>query len=180
MQRKCHTCLCRTCLSVCGNCAECKEKITYCENYNGFEQMNIFSMQQEMPCQGAPRHPIEYYGLTNERVEELKKLIQSGRYASLVSQTAYAANKTIAGYIILSVKENKSYDVLRVKWELKEMERIPYCRTDFYGIRRYFYGLFDKELKKLEGGKIDLIKFDLWDFESTGGNQKERNSMDEL
>ena len=24
-----------------------------------------------------------------------------------------------------------------------------YCRTDFYGIRRYFYSLFDKELRRI-------------------------------
>ncbi len=106
-------------------------------------------MPQEQPYQGIPRHPIEYYGLTDERVEELEKLIRSGRYASRASQAAHRANKDIAEYILLSVTKNKSYDVLRVKWELKEMERIPYCRTDFYGIRRYFYHLFDLELRRI-------------------------------
>lgn len=149
MRRICHACLCRTCVTVCGKCAECKGKITYCEDYNGFEQMSIFNMPQEPQYQGTPRHPLAYYGLTDERVEELEKLIQSGRYTSLASQTAHTANETIAEYIILSIKENKSYDALRVKWELKEMEQIPYCRTDFYGIRRYFYSLFDKELRRI-------------------------------
>ena len=149
MRRKCHTCLCRTCLNICGKCAECKEKITYCENYDDFEQMSIFDMTQEPKCHGTPRHSLAHYGLTDERVEELEKLIQSGRYASLASQAAHTANETIAECILLSAKENKSYDALRVKWELKEMERIPYCRTDFYGIRRYFYSLFDKELRRI-------------------------------
>ena len=149
MNRKCRTCLCRTCLNVCGKCAECKEKITYCEDYDGFEQLSIFGMTQEPQYQGTPRRSLAYYGLTNERVEELEKLIQSGRYASVVHQAAHTANETIAEYILLSVTQNKSYDALRVKWELKEMERIPYCRTDFYGIRRYFYSLFDKELRRI-------------------------------
>lgn len=149
MRGKCNNCLCRTCITVCGKCVECKEKTTYCENYNGFEQMSIFGIPQEPQYHGTPRHPIEYYGLTDERVEELEKLIQSGRYDALASQAAHRANETIAEYILLSVTQNKSYDALRVKWELKEMERIPYCRTDFYGIRRYFYSLFDKELRRI-------------------------------
>ena len=100
--------------------------------------------------QKTPRYPLKHYGLTKKRVEELEKLIQSGRYASLASQAAHRSNETIAEYILLSVTQSKSYDALRVKWELKEMDRIPYCRTDFYGIRRYFYYLFDLEVRKEE------------------------------
>jgi len=149
LRRKCHNCLCRTCLTVCGKCVECKEKITYCENYNGFEQISIFCAPQEPRHHRTPRHSIEYYGLTDERVAELEKLIQSGRYASLASQAAHTANEMIAEYILLSITQNKSYDALRVKWELKEMEQIPYCRTDFYGIRRYFMAIFDKEMRRI-------------------------------
>lgn len=149
MRRKCHTCLCRTCLKVCGKCTDCRAKIEYCEDYSGFRQLSIFCAPQEPQYQGAPRHPIEYYGLTDERVAELEKLIQSGRYASVARQTAYTANKDIAEYILLSVTQNKSYDALRVKWELKEMERIPYCRTDFYGIRRYFFSIFNEKMKEI-------------------------------
>ena len=148
MRRRCHTCLCRTCLTVCGKCAECKEKVTYCENCNGFEQMSIFGIPQEPPYQGTPRHPIEYYGLTDERVAELEKLIQSGRYSYLASQAAHRANETIAEYLIMSIAENKSYDALEKMWARGKIERIPYGKTNFYGIRRYFYSLFDKELKK--------------------------------
>lgn len=80
---------------------------------------------------------------------QLTEYIQSGRYASLASQAAHRANEMIAECILLSVKENKSYDALRVKWELKEMERIPYCRTDFYGIRRYFFSIFNEKMKEI-------------------------------
>ena len=149
MRRRCYTCICRICLSVCGKCTDCKGKRESCEDYNGFWQESIFDIPQEQQYQGAPRHPIEYYGLTDERVDELEKMIRSGRYDHLASQAAHVANEAIAEYILLSVTQNKSYDVLRVKWELKEMERIPYCRTDFYGIRRYFYSLFDKELRRI-------------------------------
>ena len=149
MRRKCRTCLCRTCLTVCGKCVDCKAKTKFCEDYNGFWQESIFNEPQEPQYQGAPRHSLEYYGLTDERVEELERLIQSGGYASLALQVAQRANKGIAEYILLSVTQNKSYDALRVKWELKEMERIPYCRTDFYGIRRYFYHLFNEKMKEI-------------------------------
>lgn len=149
MRTKCHTCLCRTCVAVCGKCAKCKEKITYCENYNGFEQMSIFDIPQEPTYQGTPRHPLKYYGLTRKRVEELEKLIQSGRYASLASQSAHTANEMIAEYLIISIAENKSYDALEKMWARGEIERIPYGKTDFYGIRRYFMSIMDKEMRRI-------------------------------
>lgn len=148
MNTKCHTCPCRTCLNVCGKCLECKEKMELCENYAGFQQMSIFDAQPTQ-SRSAPRRSWEYYGLTNERVNELKSMIQSGGYANLALQAANKANKDIAECLLLSVFQNKSYDTLRVKWELKEMEQIPYCRTDFYGIRRYFMSLFDKEMRRI-------------------------------
>lgn len=148
MQRRCYTCLCRTCMNVC-KCEGCKGKIESCENYSGFRQLDIFYVPQEPQYQSVPRHSWQYYGISKERYRQLTEYIQSGRYAALASQAAHRANETIAEYILLSVKQNKSYDALRVKWELKEMERIPYCRTDFYGIRRYFYSLFDKELRRI-------------------------------
>lgn len=149
MRRKCHTCLCRTCLNVC-KCEGCTKKKESCERYRGFRQLSIFDTSREPQYQLAPRHSWKYYGISKERYRQLTEYIRSGRYASLASQAAHTANKDIAEYILLSVTQNKSYDALRVKWELKEMERIPYCRTDFYGIRRYFYYLFDLEVRKEE------------------------------
>lgn len=102
-------------------------------------------------CPKAPRRPLGYYGLTDERVRELESLIRSGgAYAAMASQAAHAANETIAEYILTSVRENKSYDALSVKWDLGERERMPYGKTDFYGIRRYFFSIFDKELRRRE------------------------------
>lgn len=147
MRRKCHTCLCWTCLNTCCGRKNCTGKKDVCENYKGFRQLSIF----EPPPQSnsVPRHSWEYYGITKPRFRQLTEYIQSGKYASLASQAAHTANKDIAEYILLSATQNKSYDALRVKWELKEMEQIPYCRTDFYGIRRYFYHLFDLEVGRI-------------------------------
>lgn len=148
MRRKCNTCLCRTCLNVCGKCSGCKEKIESCENYNGFRQINIFETKQQQ-SKSSPRHSWKYYGIDKKRYNQLVEYVRSGRYAALASYSANMANKTISMYILLSVKENKSYDALKAKWELREMEQIPYCRTDFYGIRRYFFSILDKELRRI-------------------------------
>ena len=113
------------------------------------EQWGKMEMLQKLQYHSVPRHSWQHYGISKERYRQLTEYIWSGRYASLASQAAHTANETIADYILLSVTQNKSYDALRVKWELKEMERIPYCRTDFYGIRRYAIHLFDLEMKKI-------------------------------
>lgn len=149
MHTKCHTCICRTCLKTCCDRKNCPGKKEVCENYSGFRQMSIFDAPQELQYHSVPRHSWQYYGIDKARYRQLAEYIQSGRYASAASQAAHTANKDIAEYILLSVTQNKSYDALRVKWELKEMERIPYCRTDFYGIRRYFFSIFDKELRRI-------------------------------
>ena len=149
MRRKCHTCLCRTCLNTCCNRKECPGKKTECKRYSGFRQLSIFDTLHEPQCHSAPRHSWQHYGISEERYRQLTEYIQSGRYASLASQAAHRANETIAEYILLSVTQNKSYDALRVKWELKEMERIPYCRTDFYGIRRYFFHIMNQKMKEI-------------------------------
>lgn len=148
MCRKCHTCLCRTCLNVC-KCEGCTGKKESCERYSGFRQLSIFDTPQEPHHHSVTRHSWQHYGISEERHRQLTEYIQSGRYAAVARQAAHTANKDIAEYILLSVTQNKSYDALRVKWELKEMERIPYCRTDFYGIRRYFFSIFDKELRRI-------------------------------
>ncbi len=113
------------------------------------EQWGKIDETPKQQYRSVPRHSWQHYGITKERYGQLTEYIRSGRYASLASQAAYTANETIAEYILLSVTQNKSYDALRVKWEMKEMERIPYCRTDFYGIRRYFMSLFDKEMRRI-------------------------------
>ena len=148
MRRKCCSCLCITCLYVC-KCKSCTGRVKSCEDYNGFRQIGIFDPPQRPKHHSAPRHPWEHYGITKVRYRQLTEHIKSGRYTSVACQAAHRANETIAEYILLSVTQNKSYDALRVKWELKEMEQIPYCRTDFYGYRRYFYHLFNEKMKEI-------------------------------
>lgn len=149
MRRKCNTCLCQTCLNICCDRKVCEGKKETCESYCNFRQVCIFDMSQEPQYHGVPRYPLEYYGLTKERVEELEKLIQSGKYAPLASYVAHTANETMSEYILLSITKNLSYEGLEKLWGRGEIEHMPYGRTDFYGIRRYFFSCLDKEMKRI-------------------------------
>jgi len=145
MRRKCHTCLCRTCLNVC-KCEGCTGKKELCERYSGFRQLSIFDTPQDPQYHSAPRHSWQHYGISKERYRQLTEYIQSGRYTSLASQAAHTANETIAEYLIKSIVENKSYDKLEFD---DKLGRICYGRTDFYGCRRYFIACFDKEMRRI-------------------------------
>lgn len=148
MRRKCHTCLCRTCLNICCDRKECTGKKTECKRYSGFRQLSIFE-PPEPKYQKAPRYSWQHYGITEERCRQLTEYIQSGRYAAIASQAAHTANKMIAEYIIKSVKENLSYEGLQRLWDLRKIERMACGRSDFYGYRRYFFSCFDKELRRI-------------------------------
>lgn len=115
-------------------------------------QLNIFMflMQEPPKYRKAPRYPLSHYNLTKADIKRFDKMIRSGGiYYSLASQAAHTAVPDIAEYILLSVTKNLSYEGLQTLWELKEIERMACCRTDFYGYRRYFYHLFDLELRRI-------------------------------
>ena len=149
MRIKCHTCLCRTCLKTCCDRKSCTGKKEVCENYRGFRQMSIFEPPLQPRYQSAPRHSWKYYGISKARESQLTEYIQSGRYASLASQAAHRADKDAAGYILLSIKQNLSYDALEKLWARGEVDRIPCSRTGFYYTKKYFYHLFDLEVRRI-------------------------------
>lgn len=149
MRTKCHTCLCRTCLNTCCDRKNCTGKKEDCENYSSFRQMSIFEPPPQPQYQSAPRRSWQHYGISVERYRQLTEYIQSNRYASVARQAAHTANKDIAEYLLLSVTENLSYDELQKMWELKKIERMACCRTDFYGYRRLFYSIMDRELRRI-------------------------------
>lgn len=93
-----------------------------------------------------PRYSWGHYGLDKAQQKELTARIRSGKYDRIVNYAAYEANEQIALYLIKSVVENKSYD--RLEYDSK-LGRIACGRSDFYGIRRYFYYLFSL---KVNGG----------------------------
>lgn len=84
------------------------------------------------------------YGITRERVKELKKLCCLPENASQTRCAAHRASEMLSEYILLSVRENLSYDDLEFN---SRLGRIPCGRTDFYGYRRLFFHLFDKMIR---------------------------------
>lgn len=148
MCKKYRGCLCQTCLNICCDRKNCMGKVDVCKNYRGFQQISIFKPPPPQ-YQAAPRYSWQYYGISKERYRQLTEYIQSGRYTSVARQAAHTANKDIAEYLIMSVVENLSYDELQKRWELKKIERMACCRTDFYGYRRLFYSLMDRELRRI-------------------------------
>lgn len=149
MRTKCHTCLCRTCMEVCCDRKNCPVKKESCENYRGFRQISIFEQPPQMKYQSTPRHSLSYYGISKAREKQLTEYIQSGRYTTVARQAAHIANKDIAEYLIMSIVQDLSYDDLERMWTLKEIERIPVGRSDFYGWRRYYMHIFDRELRRI-------------------------------
>lgn len=96
---------------------------------------------------GNIRLPLSAYGITSERHKELVEIVRSGRYAGMVLDAALKADRLAAGHIIMSVRENASYETLEAKQAAGKIERIALGRTDFYGARRLFFHYLDMALK---------------------------------
>lgn len=67
---------------------------------------------------------------------------------SKILKAACKGLEAISPWILLSVRQGNSFDTLAVRWELGEIEKPPFCRTDFYSCRRRFFANLDKELKE--------------------------------
>lgn len=146
MSRKCHNCICCTCLNACCDRKNCKGKRKFCKDYSGFRQLSIFHELPKPQYRAAPRASWEEYGLSDKAYrKELYIMCRSKKYENLVRQAAYKANAEIAEFLIKSVMEDKSYENVEYA---EELGRIPCGRTDFYGYRRLFYHLFDLDNMK--------------------------------
>ncbi len=143
----CKKCVCNKCINNC-RCQFCSGSIKECDHKNVFEQISMFP-QKKM----ARFFTWDDYGISKKRYKELKQICQSGKYDALVRSVVHTAAPDIKVYIYLSVTKNMSYRALEAKWELGEMERMPYNHNDFYGYRRLFYHLFDERIRK-NGGRI--------------------------
>ena len=86
------------------------------------------------------------YGLTGRRAKELLKECHAGKYGAQVRSAAHTAAPQIEMYIILSITKNLSYEGLQRLWELREIERMACCRTDFYGHRRHALAILNNML----------------------------------
>lgn len=94
------------------------------------------------------------YGITPERLNELIEIVRSGQHDDLVLSAAHKADESAAGHIIMSVKENASYEALEAKQAAGKIKRIALGRSDFYGIRRLFFHYLDCAQKELQGVPI--------------------------
>ena len=101
-----------------------------------------------MEHQRAPRLGYGEYEISRERYLELCNGCAEGKYSPETLKEACRGFEFIKPWIILSVTKRKSYDALKIKWQLKEIERMPCCRTDFYGWRRKFYHNLDVILRE--------------------------------
>lgn len=88
------------------------------------------------------------YGISKERLKELQEIVRSGKYESVVLSAAHEADEKAAEHIILSVKENASYETLEAKHALGKINMVPLGRTDFYGARRLFFHYLNCSLKE--------------------------------
>lgn len=150
---RCRFCLCRSCMNTCSNCGECNAAVKSCERHREFKQLNLFDSPQPQRKKLIRDYTWQDYGISKARYRELRDICRSGKYDALVRQSAHRAAPDIEWYIYLSVVKNKSYRALEVKWDLGEMERMPYNHNDFYGYRRLFYYLFDERIR--ENGEIN-------------------------
>lgn len=88
------------------------------------------------------------YGIGKQRLAELQDGCRAGIYPPEILKVACKGLEAISPWILLSVRQGKSFDTLAVRWELGEIEKPPFCRTDFYSCRRRFFANLDKELKE--------------------------------
>lgn len=91
----------------------------------------------------------EDYGITPERLNELIEIVKSNKHDAVVLSAAHRADEKAAGHIIMSVKENASYEALEAKQAAGKIERIALGRSDFYGTRRLFFHYLDDALREM-------------------------------
>ncbi len=99
----------------------------------------------------------EDYGITPERLHELTGIVRSEKYDSMVLSAARKADESAAGHIIMSVKENVSYETLEARQAAGKIERIALGRSDFYGVRRLFFHYIDIALSEIQAGKSEEV-----------------------
>lgn len=119
------------------------------ENQDKIQQYNREYWERVAERKVNIRDAWRDYGITPERLEELKEAVKSDKYSSVVFSAAHMANKEAATHIILSAKKDLSYEALEAKQALGEIDRVALGRSDFYRVRRLFFHYLDIELKNI-------------------------------
>lgn len=102
------------------------------------------------------RRSYAEYGIGQRRLKELQSGCRAGIYPPEILKAACRGIEAVSPWILLSVRQGKSFDVLSAEWELGKIERPPYCRTDFYSCRRRFFANLDRVLKE-RGTEFETI-----------------------
>ena len=92
------------------------------------------------------RQSYAEYGIERQRLEELQNGCRTGLYPPEILKAACKEFEFIELWILLSVRQGKSFDRLQILWELGEMERPAVSRSGFYRFRRRVFSILDKEL----------------------------------
>ena len=66
------------------------------------------------------------FGIDGTRLNELQEIVRSRKYDDLVESAALKTGKDVSEYILMSVRENMSFDRMRIKWELRDIEPVSY------------------------------------------------------
>ena len=96
------------------------------------------------------RASLAEFGIDEARLNELQEIVRSGEYDDLVESAAVKVDEDVSEYILMSVRENMSFDRMRIKWQLQEIPQMPYSRTSFYAKRRLFFHYLDTALRGLD------------------------------
>lgn len=89
------------------------------------------------------RLSYEEYGISKERLAELRSGCRAGIYPSEMLSDACNGFEFVRQWILLSVTKNRSYDLI----EYSKWGRIPCGRSNFYSFRRRFYYNLDCLIK---------------------------------
>ncbi len=104
---------------------------------------SIWSMGQSIP-----RRSFEELGISKARYLELRSGCMTGKYSRRMLSKACIGLEDVKPWILLSVTENKPYEVIEFDARLG---RICVGRTNFYALRRQFYHNLDCLLKNEQG-----------------------------
>lgn len=98
--------------------------------------------------QSIARPSFEELGICKERYLELRSGCAAGKYSRRTLSKACTGFEDVRPWILLSVTQNKPYDVIEFDAKLG---RIVVGRTNFYALRRQFYYNLDCLLRKEQG-----------------------------
>jgi len=119
------------------------------ENQDKVQQYNQEYWERKAGKAKNIRASYADYNISPQRLNELIGIVKSGKYDAVVLSAARKADESVVGHIIMSVKENASYEALEVKQTAGKIERIALGRSDFYGTRRLFFHYLDTALKEI-------------------------------